>query len=442
MYLKLTLRNARRSALDYLLYIFTLTVLMTIMTFSNCVSDFANEIGFQAIALPILIVMIMAVLVGFVNMFMVKQRANEFATYMLLGIEKEKLTSMFLCEIMLISLFCCLVGMIIGAGSFSVYFVGYLSGDADNSLLEIILKGSFQSLICFLFMEAISILIIKRKIRKLQIIELMREKRLNQPFGIGKKRMYFVTLLVGSTLYLLLFAGIFSNSKKIQMFSVSLIFVPLLIYVFAFFKWVYCCLGAARLTRSDFLHSGTRLYWIADMTSNSKTSANLNSIFCISMLFSEMSFIVGEFMLTSDGNIFAKQAQQYMGFLQICICIIFILIYFSILSLTQIMQLKNETRNADLLFCIGKTYSEIKTLIWAKALVKLLFPALISFVIVGAAAPFINYKLNSIMPIAHNLTTKALGWFVICFVVLFVCYSAILFVYISKTVFKERPVIK
>ena len=127
MYLKLTLRNARRSALDYLLYIFTLIVLMAIMSFSNCVSDFAGGIGFQAVALPILIVIIMSVLVNFVNVYMIKLRAKEFATYMLLGIEKRKLTFMFLGELMLIGLVCYLIGTIIGAVFFSAYFIGYLS---------------------------------------------------------------------------------------------------------------------------------------------------------------------------------------------------------------------------------------------------------------------------------------------------------------------------
>lgn len=105
MYLKLTLRNARRSALDYLLYIFTLTTLIAIMSFSNCVSNFADGMGFQAAALPILVVIIMSVLIKFVNDFMIKQRANEFATYILLGIEKRKLSLVFSSELNCVCLF-------------------------------------------------------------------------------------------------------------------------------------------------------------------------------------------------------------------------------------------------------------------------------------------------------------------------------------------------
>ena len=437
MYLKLTLRNVRRSALDYLLYIFTLAILMAIMSFSNCVSVFAKGIGFQTLALPILIVIITSILVNFINEFMIKQRSNEFATYILLGIEKEKLTSMFLLELMLLGLLCSLVGEIIGIVFFSIYYVGNLSSGVNDPLLEIIFKSSFQSLVYFLFMETISMMLTRRKICRLQIVELMREKRINQQLELGKIQPYGVTLLISSALFLLLFIGIFSDNKKISMLSVGFVLVPLLICIYAFFKWIYCRLGLARFKRSDFFYSGSRLYWIADLTSTSKTSANLNSIFCISMLFSEMSFIAGEFML-SDSDILAERVQQHMGFLQISISIIFIVIYFSILSLTQVMKLKNEVRNAELLFCMGKTRGEIKTLICSKLLVRLVFPALISFIILGTVAPFINCKLNSVLPSSLcNLLPKSLGEFSLCFVILYACYSAIIFVYINKAITKN-----
>lgn len=252
MYLKLTLRNVRRSALDYLLYIFTLAVLMAIMFFSNCVSVFAKGIGFQTLALPILIVIIMSILVNFINEFMIKQRSNEFATYILLGIEKKQLTSMFLLELMLLGLLCSLVGGIIGIVFFSIYFVGNLRSEVNDPLLEIIFKGSFQSLVYFLFMETISMLLTRRKICRLQVVELMREKRINQQLGLGKIQPYGVTLLISSALFLLLFIGIFSDNKKISMLSGGFISVPLLICIYAFFKWIYRRLGLARFKRSDF----------------------------------------------------------------------------------------------------------------------------------------------------------------------------------------------
>ncbi len=43
---------------------------------------------------------------GYIDTFMLKQRAKEFANYLLLGTRKKKLTDLFLCEIILLGLFC------------------------------------------------------------------------------------------------------------------------------------------------------------------------------------------------------------------------------------------------------------------------------------------------------------------------------------------------
>lgn len=42
MYFRLALRNAKRSMIDYLLYTFTLVILLTIMSVSNYISMISN----------------------------------------------------------------------------------------------------------------------------------------------------------------------------------------------------------------------------------------------------------------------------------------------------------------------------------------------------------------------------------------------------------------
>lgn len=93
MYLKLAFGNAKRSAFDYLLYIFTMIILVSIMCVSNCIAVSGQmQLGFGTASLPLLIVLIMVVLIAYINTFMMKQRAKEFATYSLLGMDKNKLS--------------------------------------------------------------------------------------------------------------------------------------------------------------------------------------------------------------------------------------------------------------------------------------------------------------------------------------------------------------
>ena len=122
MSLKRAISNARRSFINYLLYAAAMTVLLAIIEVSNCITIIGESAGFQVISLPLLIAAIQIVLVGYIDTFMLKQRAKEFASYLLLGMEKKRLTRLFLCEVLLIGFCCYIVGTTIG---FSIYGFWY-----------------------------------------------------------------------------------------------------------------------------------------------------------------------------------------------------------------------------------------------------------------------------------------------------------------------------
>lgn len=92
MYLKLAFRNAKRSITNYLLYITTMIILVAIMTVSNGIAITGKAQGFQTVSLPLLITLILVILAGYINSFMLKERAKEFANYLLLGMERNNLS--------------------------------------------------------------------------------------------------------------------------------------------------------------------------------------------------------------------------------------------------------------------------------------------------------------------------------------------------------------
>ena len=92
MYLKLSIRSAGRSIFDYILYILSVVMLISVSCFSNYIANWGDmQAGFQTMALPLLIALVMLVLTDYIHTFIVKQRAKEFAIYMLLGMEKGKI---------------------------------------------------------------------------------------------------------------------------------------------------------------------------------------------------------------------------------------------------------------------------------------------------------------------------------------------------------------
>ena len=427
MYLKLALRNTKRSMPDYLLYISSMVMLTSVICLSNCIADWGDmQAGFQTMALPLLIVMIMAVLVNYINHFIIRQRAKEFATYMLLGMEKDKLSLVFLCELSVIGLVCFLLGAALGSGIFSICCHALLPETGSHSILRIISKSALQTFVYFCCVEILSIFFMKRKIYKLQIVQLMREKQRNQPLGAGKKSFWGWMLIISFFGYLALLFGISLMSGEIMTVSVSLISLPMSLCVFSFYRWLYAFIASLRLSQADSLYQGNRLYQIAEITSGSKTGATVNTVICICFIFSAGAFVFGTFLLNPDIYIFEQTRQQWMGFLQISICIIFMIIYFSVLSLLQIIDLKRETRNMRLLFHMGKNQSGLKHLICTQVLIKLFTPTLMSFIILWTAAPFVNYKMNSILHV-HNHLFKAIGGFMVCFFVLYLCYFGVVY---------------
>ena len=336
------------------------------------------------------------------------------------------LSLVFLCELSVIGMVCFLLGMALGAGVFSICCHTLLQGTGSHSKLRIILKSVLQTFIYFCFVEVLSIFFMKRKIYKLQIVQLMREKQRNQPLGAGKKSFWGWMLMISFFSYLALLSGISFMPVGIMSVSISIISLPMLVCVFSFYRWLYAFIAHLRLSQADALFQGNRLYQIAEMTGGSKTGANVNTIFCICFIFSAAAFVFGSFLLSPDIYIFEKTEQQWMGFLQISICIIFMIIYFSVLSLLQIIDLKKENRNIRLLFHMGKNRSDIKKLICIQMLFKLFMPILMSFIILLTATPFVNYKMNSILPI-HNHLFKAIGSFMVCFFALYLCYFGVVY---------------
>ena len=133
MYLKLSVRNARRSFADYLLYVAAMTLLLAVAEVSNCMAIVGELAGFQVISLPLLIAVIQIVLAGYMDTFMLKQRAKEFANYLLLGMGKKRLTRLFLCEILWIGFCCYLAGTTIG---FAVFGFCTVYNNAHNNIAD------------------------------------------------------------------------------------------------------------------------------------------------------------------------------------------------------------------------------------------------------------------------------------------------------------------
>ncbi len=430
MYLKLALRNAKRSMADYLLYIFSMVVFSSIIYSSNFLANLGGiRAGFQTVSLPLIVVIVMAVLADWINTFIVKQRAKEFATYMLLGMEKDKLSLMFLCELCIVGMGCFLGGTALGMGLGFVCFYFWLGDGGICSAAEIMAKSCIQSFGYFCLIEILSFFLMKQKIYKLQVIQLMREKRRSRLMREGRRHFWGVMFAACFLIFLLLLFGSSFMGEGIMSAAVSIIAIPMILCVFSFYQWVYALLASVRLSQGEVLYRGNWLYRIGEMTTGSGTGAGLCAVFGICLIFSAASFVFGMLLIGWEIPVFRQEdGWKWMGVLQIGICIIFMVVYFSILSLSQMIDLRRQKEDIRLLFQMGKSRGELKSLLRAQILVKLLLPTVMPFLILWTAAPFVNAKVNEVLPMAmQNLVVYAAGGFMLGFFGLYLCYFCMVY---------------
>lgn len=355
MYLKLSIRNARRSFINYLLYVVTMTVLLAVIEISNCIAIIGESAGFQVISLPLLIAAIQIVLVGYIDSFLLKQRAKEFASYLLLGMEKRRLTRLFLCEVLLIGFCCYIAGATIG---FSIYGLWYFR-DSMHGIKHcgcLYGRSMFDTFLFFGLIETVCSFRLRGRLNKLQIRELLYERNRSQGIkSIGSYKKWGMVFFLCFVCLIGCVCGIVFLPEVYIVYPVSVVAIPLLVSVFAFYKWVFGDLYAYRRRNPVQIYQKDRLYIAANITSNFKTAAAVNAVFCICLLFSGCSFVTGMLMLRPEFQLFDTAVRQWMGTSQISICIVFLVIYFSILSLQQIIEVRQNSKSNQIMCCMGKS---------------------------------------------------------------------------------------
>ena len=104
---KLAVRNAKRSARDYLIYLVTVTFSLSMVYAFNLIV-FSSEIrnlsyGMSAmtgtiIFISLIIVFVIGWLICYMTRFILEKRSREFGTYLLLGIPNRDVASLFVRE--------------------------------------------------------------------------------------------------------------------------------------------------------------------------------------------------------------------------------------------------------------------------------------------------------------------------------------------------------
>lgn len=194
MLCKLAWGNVRRAGRDYLVYLLTLTLGVTVFYAFNTVSmqvDIAgiNEEGLARVMdsmlgyLTYFLAGVMAFLMVYANNFIMKRRKKEFGLYQVLGMGRGRVATIMALETVIVSVVAFAAGIVLGVGlsQLMTFFTASLFKTQIANFHFFFSVHAFNlTLVCMLVMFVLTLLLNLRAVRRTKLIELMGAERRNE----------------------------------------------------------------------------------------------------------------------------------------------------------------------------------------------------------------------------------------------------------------------
>lgn len=237
MLCKLAWGNVRRAGRDYLVYLLTLTLGVTVFYAFNTISmqvdiagidekGLAQVMGSMLGYLTYFLAGVMAFLMVYANNFIMKRRKKEFGLYQVLGMGRGRVATIMALETVIVSAVAFVAGIVLGVGlsQLMTFFTASLFKTQIANFHFFFSVHAFNlTLACMLVMFVLTLLLNLRAVRRTKLIELMGAERRNESiktrnpwiaiaiFAVG-------VLLVGVAYYRLLRDGfpLTATDSKLQ----------------------------------------------------------------------------------------------------------------------------------------------------------------------------------------------------------------------------------
>lgn len=194
MLCKLAWGNVRRAGRDYLVYLLTLTLGVTVFYAFNTVSMQVDIAGIKEEGLSELmgsmlgyltyfLVGVMAFLMVYANNFIMKRRKKEFGLYQVLGMRRGRVATIMALETVFVSVGAFVAGIVLGVGlsQLMTFFTASLFKTQIANFHFFFSVHAFNlTLACMLVMFVLTLLLNLRAVRRTRLIELMGAERRNE----------------------------------------------------------------------------------------------------------------------------------------------------------------------------------------------------------------------------------------------------------------------
>lgn len=214
MLCKLAWGNVRRAGRDYLVYLLTLTLGVTVFYAFNTISmqvDIAgiDEEGLVQVMgsmlgdLTYFLAGVMAFLMVYANNFIMKRRKKEFGLYQVLGMGRGRVATIMALETVIVSVVAFVAGIVLGVGlsQLMTFFTASLFKTQIANFHFFFSVHAFNlTLACILVMFVLTLLLNLRAVRRTKLIELMGAERRNESIKTRNPWIAIAIFVVGVVL--------------------------------------------------------------------------------------------------------------------------------------------------------------------------------------------------------------------------------------------------
>ncbi len=246
---KLSFRNAKRQARDYIIYFITVIISVALMfsfnsiAVSNDIKELSTYMEYFSKAITgisIIIILVMAWLINYCMRFMLEKRSKEFGTYQILGVEKKSISNMFTLENLIIGAIAFVIGIIVGTFLYQIFTSIIMNLFSRAYRIEIIfdLKAVGMTAIYFFGIFGLVLLNCRRKIKKTKVYDLLYADKKNENNIIKNSKgnivifILSVLLLVGA---LIITHKEFSNASNMGGRNILIAIIMLIVGIYLFY---------------------------------------------------------------------------------------------------------------------------------------------------------------------------------------------------------------
>lgn len=282
---KLSVRNAKRQAKDYIIYFITVIISVALMFSFNSIavsediselSTYMKDFGKAILGISVIIIFVMAWLINYTMKFMLEKRSKEFGTYQILGIEKKDISNMFTLENILIGSLAFVLG--VGAGLFLNQFLTSIIMNLFNQPYQIQIVFDIKAVgLTALYFFGIFVLVLlncRRKIKKTKVYNLLYADKKNENNVIKKSKgniIVFITSLVLLLLAYFINDREFSNMSNMTGRNIFIALVMLIIGIYLFYISISSFIVKRYLQNKSRKYKKSNMFLYRNLTSKINT---------------------------------------------------------------------------------------------------------------------------------------------------------------------------